>query len=107
MRIRMGWCLTAAVLGLGTGCARWFAPSLLPEHESPQNHPPDGPIIARETRSRTGKALNIAFMKAAPVVDWALLGLMVALQPYGSLGGVTNGFCTVGPACKQPSPRVP
>jgi hypothetical protein len=104
----MRWCLAVGVLWLGAGCARSFAPSLLPEHQSPQNHPPDGSIIARETRSRAGKALNIAFMKAAPVIDWALLGVMVALQPYGSLGGITNGLCTVGPSCRQPTVlRVP
>lgn len=109
MRTGMRWGLGVAILLLGTGCAaaRGFAPDVLPQHDIPQNHPPDGLITARETQGKTEKAIRIAYMKAAPVIDWALLGLMVALQPYGSFSGVTKGLCTVGPSCQQPSPRIP
>ena len=98
-----------AIVWLGTGCAaaRSFAPDVLPQHGVPQNHPPDGLVTARETQGRAEKEIRIAYMKAAPAIDWALLGLAVALKPYGSFSGLSRGLCAVGPSCQPPPLRTP
>lgn len=109
MRLRgMGGLAVLLLLGLGSGCApRRGAADLTPRRESDPRHLPDGLVVARETQSRTEKRIERFSMKAAPLMDWALLGLAVALRPYGSIGTVVAGLCAVGPSCLRSFPRVP
>ena len=108
MRSRRAGMLALLLLGLGAGCApRPGAADLTPRRETDPRHPPDGLVVARETRTRTEKRIELASMKVAPMLDWALLGMAVALQPYGSIGSVVAGLCAVGPSCQRTFPRVP
>ena len=108
MRVGIRHGLWLVVL-LGSGCfgGKRFAPDLLPETEARKDHPPDGNIVLRETRSRTEKKLRVAYLKAAPTIEWGLLALVVALQPYGSFNTVTTGRGCAPVPCSLLQLRMP
>jgi len=56
-------------------------PPFRPPHDVliPVVHPPDALIVARETETRWEKQLHAAGARTSPVINWALLGLMLAV----------------------------
>jgi hypothetical protein len=74
-------CATGAGLAADLPQARPL-PMLHPSDDAliPVRHPPDAIVTSREPDARWEKQLNLALLRAAPapVVNWALLGLVVA-----------------------------
>ena len=105
MRHSMRWAGAILLLGMAAACAPSLGPTLSPDlpptRRFPEPHPPDGLTVAREPEARWENKLRMSLNRVAPVMDWALFGLVVALQPYGSVGNGfrPHGFCPVGPFC--------